>query len=58
MKEKSLSLPHEPTDKELVYLMKDVLVDVKERARIASVNFKKLQKNEIEAAKKRFKTIF
>jgi len=58
MKENSLSLPHEPTDKELVNLMKDVLVDVKERARIAAVNFKKLQRNEIIAAKKRFKTIF
>lgn len=48
----------EPSDKELVELMKDVLVDVKKRAKIATANLKKLQKNEIIAAKKRCKTIF
>ena len=49
---------HEPSDKELFDLMKDVLVDVKKKAKIATINFKKLQKNEIIAAKKRYKTIF
>lgn len=48
----------EPSDKELVDLMKDVLVDVKKRAKIATANLKKLQKKEIIAAKKRCKTIF
>lgn len=51
MKTPSLYFNHEPTDKELANLMKEVLVDVKKRAKLASKNFKELQKKEIIAAK-------
>jgi hypothetical protein len=40
----------EPTDNELNLLMKDVLKDVKARAKIADLKFKKLQKLQIEIA--------
>jgi hypothetical protein len=52
MKTTSLLFNNEPTDKELAKLMKDVLVDVKKRAKLASKNFKELQKKEINASKK------
>jgi len=54
MKTTSLLFNDEPTDKELANLMKDVLVDVKKRAKLASKNFKELQKKEIIASKKRY----
>jgi hypothetical protein len=54
MKTTSLLYNNEPTDKELAKLMKDVLVDVKKRAKLASKNFKELQKKEIIASKKRY----
>ena len=54
MKTTSLLFNNEPTDKELAKLMKDVLVDVKKRAKLASKNFKELQKKEIRASKKRY----
>ena len=54
MKTTSLLFNDEPTDKELAKLMKDVLVDVKKRAKLASKNFKELQKKEIIASKKRY----
>ncbi len=54
MKTNSLLFNNEPTDKELAKLMKDVLVDVKKRAKLASKNFKELQKKEIIASKKRY----
>ena len=54
MKTTSLLFNNEPTDKELAKLMKDVLVDVKKRAKLASKNFKALQKKEIIASKKRY----
>ena len=40
----------EHTDNELNLLMKDVLKDVKARAKIADLKFKKLQKLQIEIA--------
>ncbi|WP_396165545.1 hypothetical protein [Flavobacterium sp.] len=40
----------EPTDNELNLLMKDVLKDVKSRAKTAEIKFKKLQKLQIEKA--------
>lgn len=40
----------EPTDNELNLLMKDVLKDVKSRAKTADLKFKKLQKLQIEIA--------
>ena len=55
MKTNSLLFNNEPTDKELAKLMKDVIVDVKRRAKLASKNFKELQKTEIIAYKKRNK---
>ena len=54
MKTTSLLYNNEPTDKELAKLMKDVLVDVKKRAKLTSKNFKELQKKEIIASKKRY----
>lgn len=40
----------EPTENELELLMKDVLMDVKERAKKADLKFKKLQKLQINQA--------
>ena len=43
----------EPSDKELEMLMKDVISDVKKRAKKAELNFKKLQILQINEAIKR-----
>ena len=43
----------EPSDKELAMLMKDVINDVKKRAKKAELNFKKLQILQINEAIKR-----
>ncbi|WP_395052252.1 hypothetical protein [Flavobacterium sp.] len=40
----------EPTENELELLMKDVIIDVKERAKKANLKFKKLQKLQINQA--------
>jgi|JI9StandDraft_2_1071091.scaffolds.fasta_scaffold572602_2 thiosulfate reductase cytochrome b subunit len=47
----------EPTDNDLNSLMKDVLIEVKSRAKSAEQKFKKLQKLQIEAAIKRQKKL-
>jgi hypothetical protein len=38
---------YELSDQELIHLMKDVLVDIKKRAKIAAETFKKRQKEAI-----------
>jgi hypothetical protein len=45
----------EPTENDLLMLMKDVLIDVKSRAKSAELKFKKLQKRQIQDAIKRQK---
>lgn len=52
-----LAYNYEPSDQELVDLMKDVLVDVKKKAKIAAEIFKKRQKEAIKAAKERHKML-
>jgi hypothetical protein len=46
---------HEPTQKQLEDLMNEVIKDVKERAKIADLKFKELQKKQISQAIKNSK---
>lgn len=40
----------EPTEKQLDNLMKEVLIEVKEKAKIADIKFKEIQKQQILSA--------
>lgn len=46
---------NEPSDKQLNLLMKDVLIDVKNRSAQAQKKFDELQKKQITEAKERFR---
>jgi hypothetical protein len=42
---------NEPSEVQLKKLMKNVLIDVKKRAKIAKMNLKKIQENDLKIAK-------
>ena len=48
----------EPTEKQLDNLMKEVLIEVKEKAKIADIKFKEIQKQQILRAIENKKSLF